>query len=170
MLIPAYRWWGLILLLLAACGAPAAATATLDAAAPQLRLPTLDGGQASLADYNGQVVIVNFWATWCAPCEAETPRLVGWSARYAADGLAVLGVDTLYQDSRAEVEAFVAAKRVGYPILLDEESDVSRQWQATNLPRSFVIDRDGIIRFIKLGELTDRDFDDHIRPLLEPTD
>jgi len=153
--------------LLVACGAPAATTPALDAPAPPLQLPTLDGSQASLDDYRGSVVILNFWATWCAPCEAETPRLVAWSESYAADGLKVLGVDTLYQDSRAEVEAFVAEKQVGYPILLDEQSDVTRQWQALQLPRSFVIDRGGVVRFIKLGELTDRDFEEQIRPLLE---
>ncbi len=158
---------GVLLLFLVACGAPAAATPTLGQAAPRLQLPTIDGEQANLDDYRGKTVIVNFWATWCAPCEAETPRLVDWSERYAADGLTILGVDTLYQDSRGEVAAFVDEKQVSYPILLDDESDVSRQWQATQLPRSFVIDPDGIVRFIKLGELTERDFDQHVRPLLD---
>lgn len=164
---PTVRLGVLLLFLLAACGMPAGTSPSLEASAPRLELPTLDGGQGSLEDYRGKVVVVNFWATWCAPCEAETPRLVDWSESYADRGLAILGVDTLYQDSRAAVEAFVAEKRVSYPILLDDQSDVSRQWQATQLPRSFVIDRDGVVRFIKLGELTERDFDEHIRPLLD---
>jgi cytochrome c biogenesis protein CcmG, thiol:disulfide interchange protein DsbE len=153
-------------LLLAGCGSASPQPPTVGQPAPDLLLPTLGGDDLRLADLRGSVVIVNFWATWCPPCVEETPRLVGWSQQYADQGLRIVGVDTLFQDSRAKVEQFVADKGVGYPILVDETGDITRQWQARQLPRSFVIDRDGVVRFVKLGEITEEDFVAEIAPLL----
>jgi cytochrome c biogenesis protein CcmG/thiol:disulfide interchange protein DsbE len=154
-------------MLLAACAADPPATPTVGATAPDFALPALDGGRVALRDQRGNVVIVNFWATWCPPCENETPRLVEWYQTH--EDLQILGVDTLYQDSRAAVEAFAARYAIPYPILLDESGDVAKQWEARFLPRSYVIDRDGVIRFVKLGELTDEDFATQIAPLLAAT-
>jgi peroxiredoxin len=159
-----------IVVVLAACGSGGTQAPPLaGAAAPDFSLPTLDGGSIRLADTRGKVVIVNFWASWCAPCVAETPRLVGWYAQHRDSGLLVLGVDVLNRDSRADVETFITNNKVDYPVPLDEPGDVSARWRAQQLPRSYVIDRDGIVRLARIGELTDDDFETSIRPLLAAT-
>lgn len=155
-----------VLIVLAACGAAPPVAPVVGEAAPDLTLPTLAGDTVRLSDFKGRVVIVNFWATWCPPCVNETPRLVAWYNQHNAAGLEVLGVDKLAQDSRSAVEAFVAKYKIPYAVPLDETGDVSRQWQALQLPRSYVIDREGVVRYIRLGEFTDRDFESQVLPLL----
>ena len=139
---------------------------TPGAAAPSLALPTLEGDRVRLADFQGKVVLVNFWASWCEPCVREMPRLQQWHEQYSDDGLVVLGVNTLYQDSQPEVEAFVQKLGVTYPMLLDAEGEQSRRWLAQPLPRSYIIDRQGVVRWTRLGEVTEDNFEAHIAPLL----
>jgi cytochrome c biogenesis protein CcmG/thiol:disulfide interchange protein DsbE len=139
---------------------------SLGMAAPDFTLPKLDGGTVQLAGQRGRVVIVNFWASWCGPCVNETPRLVAWYQQHHDSGLVVLGVDSLYLDSRASVADFVHKSKVSYPILLDGEGDVSKQWRAQQLPRSYVVDRSGVIRFMRIGELTNDDLTAQVLPLL----
>ena len=139
---------------------------TVGTVAPALTLPGLDGSMITLSDLRGSVVIVNFWATWCAPCVEETPRLVQWHEQYKADGLQVLGVNALVRDSRDKVEAFVQDYHVTYPVVVDSEGNVVAQWLAQQMPRSYVIDRAGVLRFARIGVLTEKDFQRHIQPLL----
>ena len=143
-----------------------AAPPVAGAMAPSFALPLLDGGAVELGDLKGKVVIVNFWATWCPPCLDETPRLQRWYEEYRVEGLIVLGVNTLFRDSLPEVLAFADEYRVTYPLPIDEEGNVSRQWMAQQLPRSYIIDREGIVRFVRIGELTEDDFAAHALPLL----
>jgi peroxiredoxin len=78
----------------------------------------------------------------------------------------VLGVDTLYQDDRAAAEAFVQANNITYPILADEAGDTRQPWLLQGLPRTYVIDRDGVVQALQLGEFTQADFDAQVAPLL----
>jgi len=145
----------------------AATSPTVGSPAPPLVLPMLDGTQTvDLATQRGNVVLLNFWASWCEPCKREMPALQQWHAQYGDQGLAVIGVDTLYQDERAAAEAFVQTNNITYPILADEVGDTSRQWLIQGLPRTYVLDRDGVVRALKLGEFTQADFDAHVTPLL----
>jgi thiol-disulfide isomerase/thioredoxin len=94
----------------AATGAEAAAlTASV---APDFTAQTTDGSSVNLSDYKGQVVLLNFWATWCPPCVRETPRLVRVAEEYKQQGLVVLGVNTTYQDDPAKVKQFVRDQRL----------------------------------------------------------
>lgn len=156
-----------IAILLTACAGRDIVMPEPGAPAPPLVLPTLNGDMVRLADFQGQVVLVNFWASWCAPCVKEMPRLQQWYEQYRPAGLVVLGVNTLSLDSRAAVETFLRDVEISYPVLVDEQGDLSRHWLAQQLPRSYVIDRQGVVRFTRLGEVTEQDFQTQIMPLLQ---
>lgn len=149
------------------CAGPGAGGAPrAGAEAPPLALDTLDAGRVSLADLRGGVVIVNFWASWCEPCVVETPRLQRWFEQHQAAGLHILGVNTTHRDSQDAVRAFAQEYAVTYPVLLDLDGAASERWRIQQLPRSFVVDREGVVRFVRIGELTERDFEAQIAPLL----
>jgi len=130
-------------------------------AAPIFTLESLDGTNVSLGDYKGSVVLVNFWATWCPPCQKEIPAL---EAAYRANkdkGFVILGVDV--GESRQAVEAYAASKNITYPVLLDEEDQWMSRYGAMGLPMSVIIDREGRILQKHMGELTQ----DELTSLLE---
>lgn len=119
--------------------------------APAFQLQTLAGSPASLGDYRGRPVIVNFWATWCEPCKQEMPALQAAAA--AHPDMVVLGVDNV--ESAVKVKPFVDGLGVRFPILLDEDGSVMERYQVTGLPTSFFIDRSGVLRSFYRGALTD---------------
>lgn len=135
--------------------------------APPFTLSTFDGQQVSLADYKGQVVLLNLWATWCPPCVRETPRLVRLHETYKAQGFAVLGINTTYQDARGDVEQFVRDHAVSYPILLDTEDAFGSAYRARVLPTSYLIDRSGSIVQVRVGEIDEAQFEEQIVELLK---
>ena len=134
-----------------ATGAGAAA-ATSDGA-PDFTAQTLDGRQVRLSDFRGKVVLLNFWATWCPPCVREIPRLVRVAEAYQDDGLVVLGVNTTFQDDMAKVGQFTREQGISYPVLLDPDGTVSEKYPARLMPTTVLIDRDGRMVHIKLGEV-----------------
>ncbi len=106
-----------------------------------------------LADYRGQIVILNFWASWCRPCEAEAPLLERAHRRLQRTGMGtVLGVT--YNDTPNDSREFVSKYRLSYPSLLDPGADFAQQYGVRALPETFFIDREGRIRAIARGELT----------------
>ncbi|MCC6421806.1 MAG: TlpA family protein disulfide reductase [Gemmataceae bacterium] len=137
----------------AAVPATAAGAPTLGDAAPAFALATLDGGRVALGDYAGRPVIVNFWATWCGPCRQEMPALARAVAAHASEGLAVLGVDM--QESASEIRPFVEEFQPGFPILLDSNGKVLRQYRVNGAPTSFLIGRDGRVKAVVAGPLTE---------------
>ena len=132
--------------------------------APDLRLPLAGGGEVSLAQYRGQVVLVNLWATWCGPCRAEMPAMERTYQKHAPHGFAVLAVDV--QERDPEVLAFLREVGVTFPSAMDTTGEVSRTWRAIGLPTSFLIDRQGIIRDVRVGPFTDDMLEERLNRLL----
>jgi peroxiredoxin len=106
---------------------------------PPLRLATLAGGTASLADHADQLVLVNFWATWCQPCTAEMPTLEALWREYRGRGLVVLGVSVDRGAPRPLLDPYVWRLELTFPILLDPDLRASQAWRVTSLPATFVV-------------------------------
>jgi thiol-disulfide isomerase/thioredoxin len=119
--------------------------------APDFTLDLLGGGQVTLSELRGKVVVVNLWASWCPPCRAEMPAIEKVYQAYADLGLVVLGVNTTYQDSESAAQAFVNEYGLTFPIPLDLDGSVSQRYALNGLPTTFFIDRKGIIRSVIVG-------------------
>ena len=118
---------------------------------PALELEDLSGQMHRLADYRGKVVLVNFWATWCEPCRAEMPSIDGLRAALDGKPFQVLAVNLAEPLSR--IEKFVGTMPLHFPLLRDRDGAVAKAWRARLLPASFLIGRDGRIRYVAYGEL-----------------
>ena len=120
-------------------------------AAPPLALEDLQGRTHRLADYRGRVVLVNFWATWCEPCREEMPSMEKLRASLAGRPFEILAVNLA--EPRSRIEKFLDLMPLGFPILLDRDGSTARAWRARLLPASFLVGRDGRIRYVAYGEL-----------------
>ena len=119
--------------------------------APDFTLELLGGGQTTLSNLRGQVVLVNFWATWCPPCRAEMPAIEKVYRSFKPLGLEVLAVNLTDQDSEAAVTSFIQELGLTFPIPLDRDGSVSARYTLRGLPSSFFIDRQGMIRSVVVG-------------------
>ncbi len=119
--------------------------------APDFTLDTLEGGQMTLSDLRGQVVMINLWTSWCPPCRAEMPAIDNVYQANKDKGLEVLAVNSTFQDSESAAAAFAQEYSLTFPILLDRDGAVSRRYQLQALPTTYFIDRQGIIRAVVPG-------------------
>jgi cytochrome c biogenesis protein CcmG, thiol:disulfide interchange protein DsbE len=134
--------------------------------APDAELPMLEGGgSASLADYRGKWVLVNFWASWCDPCRTEAPALERFQSRHAGESFTVLGIDQ--RDLTQDALEFVEEYDLSYPQLRDGEGDRADPFGMTGLPESFLVDPDGRIALIRRGPVDAEYLDRYVRPLIE---
>jgi cytochrome c biogenesis protein CcmG, thiol:disulfide interchange protein DsbE len=134
--------------------------------APAVSLPRLSGnGNGSLADYRGHVVVLNFWASWCDPCRAESPLLQRWHRRLDKQGATVLGVDV--QDVSGDALAFIDEYGLTYPMLRDGPGDVRDDYGILGLPETFVVDRQGRIAAVARGPVDEQFMREHVEPLLK---
>ena len=118
--------------------------------APEIGLADLDGNIRRIADYRGKVVVISFWAAWCAPCRREMPSLARLNRELPPDDFAVLAVNL--GDDHDRIREFLAQiDHDGLPILADEHSGLAKAWNIYGLPVSYVVDRAGQIRFGVLG-------------------
>ncbi len=140
---------------LAACAAPGATAPEIGRTAPDLRLEAASGAPVDLAALRGQVVVLNFWASWCGPCLAELPALQATYDAYRDRGATIVAVNL--REEPAVVRAFVVEQRLSMPIALDPDGLVADRYLVKNLPVSFLIDRDGVIRERHLGPLRSSD-------------
>ena len=144
---------------LPAC-APAAPPPAADSnLAPAFTGVDLRGQRFDLADLRGRVVLLNVWATWCEPCREELPELQALQQRHGADGLVVVGVSIDAARAEREVRRLVAAARVTYPIVLDPKSTIVPPFKVVGYPTTFLIDRQGAIRWRRDGLLEPGDPD-----------
>ena len=117
--------------------------------APDFTLSTSDGRAVALSDLRGQVVILNFWATWCPPCRAEMPALQEVYEARKDEGVIVLAVDQ--NEEPGPVDAFALEYKLAFPLLLDPGYTVSDRYRINLLPTTFFIGRDGMIRDVVFG-------------------
>jgi len=120
-------------------------------ATPPLQLADLQGAKHSLADYRGKVVLINFWATWCAPCRDEMPSIERLRASLEGRPFAVLAVNLAEPESR--IRKFLEVMPLRFPVLLDRDAGTTRAWQAKYLPATYIVGPDGRVRYSRLGEL-----------------
>ena len=120
-------------------------------AAPALELEDLQGKTHRLADYRGKVVLLNFWATWCEPCRDEMPSMERLKEAMAGKPFEVIAVNLAEPKSR--IEKFLEKTPLSFTLLLDRDTRTAKAWQAKILPASFLVGKDGRIRYQMLGEL-----------------
>jgi cytochrome c biogenesis protein CcmG/thiol:disulfide interchange protein DsbE len=161
----------------AAGGAAVFVTPLKGRPAPAFTLQDLNGRKVSLASYRGKAVLLNFWATWCAPCKIETPWIVELRNRYASQGFEVLGISTEGEDlkpddtvgwakDKAAINKFVQQEKVTYPMLLDGDSISTPYGGLDDLPTSFFVNRKGIVVAAQLGLTSEADIESNIRKAL----
>ena len=134
--------------------------------APAIALRDLDGNPVTLADYAGRPVIVNIWASWCIPCRAEFPMLVGAYGEYRDRGLEVLGI--VHDDAAANARAFAQQQGATWPMLLDTDRVVWHDYIGVGVPQSYFIDAQGIVRDFSIGPFSESGLQAGLDKILPP--
>lgn len=148
-------------------GAPAADTGVLGIQRPAFSLPDMAGNDRHVSEWDGSVLTVNFWASWCLPCLKEIPELVELQSRHGPHGLQVLGI--ALQDP-AELEGFIREQKMNYPVLAGVAPVIAVAEDYGNragvLPYTAIVDRSGHIVFVKAGPVSGAEVEAVIAPLL----
>lgn len=120
--------------------------------APELRAPAEDGREVTLSDLRGRVVLVDFWASWCVPCKTSFPALDAISREYGPRGVTVLAINV--DERRRDADAFLASRPHAMAVLFDPKGASAAAFGVKGMPSSFLIDRDGVIRYTHMGYTT----------------
>ena len=168
---------GLILVISAACTpsptavpptntpTPSDASTTSNVAAVNFALETPDGTALALSDFRGQIVLVNFWATWCPSCKAEMGALETYYEGHKAEGFVIVAVN--YKESATAVTDFIAKEALSFPVVLDTTGRITAKYGVTGIPTSFFIDRDGNVLGYWPGGLTNATLEKSLTPILQ---
>jgi len=134
--------------------------------APAFTLTDLAGNSAALSQYKGQVVMVNFWATWCGPCQQEMPLLDQMYRKFKPAGFTLIGVNV--DKDAPPVKDLLTRKPVSFPVLLDPSNTVSKSYHVDEMPSSVIIDRQGNVRYVHRGYKPgdENEYQDRIRQLI----
>ena len=124
----------------------AVSAADVSGPAPDFTLKSRDGKNVRLSELQGQVVMINFWASWCGPCRQEMPHLENIHQEYADYGFTLLGINV--DEKQEQAEKLLAQIPVSFPILFDPSSSVSKQYNVDAMPTTILIDRDGNLRHL----------------------
>lgn len=144
---------------------PAEYTSGAGAPAPRFELKNLEGKPVKLADFQGKVVLLNFWATWCVPCRQEIPGFVALQQQYGDKGLVIIGV-SLDEQGVDVVKKFAKQFEVTYPVVMGNEKLIADYGNIEAVPTTFVIDREGRIAGRHVGFADKAIFEEAIKPLL----
>lgn len=145
---------------------PSVVPVQVNFASPKLNLTDIRGDTRSLSDHQGQVVLVNLWATWCPPCKAEMPTLQAYHDKYADSGFTVIAVND--GDPAEDVRQFVKEYGLTFPVWLDPTYSATEEaFKTMNLPSSFVIDRGGTVRLFWVGEINMKNLEKYVTPIIK---
>ncbi len=134
--------------------------------APSLKLNDIHGAGASLADYRGRVVLVNLWATWCPPCQAEMPLLQHYYVKHSKEGFTVIAIED--GDPTTDVISFVQKYGLTFPVWLDPTYQATdHAFETKNLPSSYVIDRSGRVRLAWVGAISAANLEKYVTYLIK---
>jgi len=136
----------------------------LNKPAPDFALVDLNGQTLRLAAYRGKVVLLNFWATWCAPCQVEMPVFAAWQRQHGPQGLQVIGISM--DDDAAPARRLVERLKLNYPVAVGDERIGVRYGGVLGLPLTFLIDRDGVARARFQGETDMKVIENRLKTLL----
>ena len=154
--------------LLACCGVgvsqAAPAVSLVNKKAPEFVRRQLNGRKIDLATLRGKVVLLNFWATWCAPCQVEMPVFAGWQSRYGAQGFEAVGISM--DDDSAPPRRLTAKLKLNYPVIMGDEKLGELYGGVLGLPVSYLVDRDGVVRAQFKGEADLNTIEAEVRKLL----
>jgi cytochrome c biogenesis protein CcmG, thiol:disulfide interchange protein DsbE len=131
--------------------------------APEWKEPAVPSGTLSLASLHGKAVYLNFFASWCPPCNEEAPTLNALQKQYGSRGLQIVGIDVL--ENAGKAEQFRSAHRLDYPAVVDDGT-LRNQYDVNGLPVHVFIDRSGVVRDVVVGELSATDMRSHVLKLL----
>lgn len=137
------------------------------AVAPEWSLKDMDGKTVGSADFKGKVVILDFWATWCGPCRAEIPNFIALQKQYAKQGLVVIGA-SVDEGGADVVKPFARKLGINYPVVLADEKTQQAFGGIEAVPTTFIIDREGRIVKEHMGFADKDEFENEIKPLLNP--
>ncbi|WP_080845780.1 TlpA disulfide reductase family protein [Cytobacillus gottheilii] len=134
--------------------------------APEIELVDMEGNVQKLSELRGQKVLLNFWASWCGPCEIEMPHMEKLYQKYKDEGFTVFAVNMSQSERNDDdAEKFVKKHKLTFPIPMDRDGVVSRDYDVVGYPTSYFIDSDGVIRHIVLGTLDEEYLENQILKL-----
>jgi peroxiredoxin len=135
--------------------------------APDFSLPSNSGKAMKLSEQRGNVVMLNFWASWCGPCRQEMPLLDAMSQRYSAAGFVLLGIDV--EEDNTDAKKIIKDLKISYPVLFDTENKVSKLYSVETMPTTVMVDKKGQIRYINRGYKPgdENKYRDQIRELMK---
>jgi peroxiredoxin len=140
---------GCVLAVCALAASAIAASRLIGQPAPDFALRSMEGENLRLSEHLGEVVVINFWATWCGPCRQEMPLLDDLYAKYKLAGMTLLSVNIDESSERAAEMAHTL--KVSYPVLFDDRQEVSRAFEVNAMPLTVMIDREGVVRQVFEG-------------------
>jgi thiol-disulfide isomerase/thioredoxin len=132
----------------------------VDYESPELNLNDLTGAPVSLSSFQGKIVLVNLWATWCPPCREEMPALQAFYEKYKNHGFVLIGINQ--EEARDVVQSFVKEFGLSFPVWLDEDYLAQRVFNTVSLPSSYLIDRKGRVRLMWIGGITKQNLEKYL--------